>query len=190
MSTPLREATPVSEPISSVSCDESKLKGDTVGQRKAPLKARRKVETMPSVAMMPYGLSISLAELNPGGRPSTTVEVGSGLTEVRTAPLASVRINVAIVGTGFTPGRVVTFNFSTVPLTICSMSGEYVDVARSLRATTEVGTEELNMYEGVVKVGVGTTKLGRVVGTVSVREEKRAESEAGDRGTADADRRG
>ena len=70
------------------------------------------------------------------------------------------------------------------------MSGVYVDVARSLRARAEVGTDELNVYGGVVKVGVGTTKLGRVVGTVSVREEKRAESEAGDRGTADADRRG
>jgi len=154
------------------------------------LKARRKVETMPSMAMMPYGLSISLAELYPGGRPSTTLEVGSGLTEVRTSPLASVTRNVASVGTGFTPGRVVTFNFSTVPLTMSSMSGEYVDVARSLRARTEVGMEELNVYGGVVKVGVGTTKLGRVVGTVSVREEKRAESEAGDMGTADADRRG
>lgn len=154
------------------------------------MKAKRKEETMPSMAMMPYGLSISLEELNPGGRPSTTLEVGSGLTEVCTEPLASVRINVASVGNGFTPGRVVTFNFSTVPLAISSMSGEYVDVARSLTARTEVGTEELNVYGGVVKVGVGTTKLGRVVGTASVREEKRAESEAGDRGTADADRRG
>ena len=94
------------------------------------------------------------------------------------------------MGIGFTPGRVVTFNFSTEPLTISSMSGVYVDVARSVRARTEVGTEELNVYGGVVKVGVGTTKLGRVVWTVSVREEKRAESEAGDRGTADAGRRG
>jgi len=142
------------------------------------------------MAMMLYGLSVSPAEWNPGGRPSTTLEVGSGLTEVCTAPLASVRIKVASVGIGFTPGRVVTFNFSTVPLTIFSMSGEYVDVASSLRARTEVGIEELNVYGGVVKVGVGTTKLGRVVGTVSVREEKRAESEAGDRGTADGDRRG
>ena len=148
------------------------------------------METMPRMAMMPYGLSISLAELNPGGRPSATLEVGSGLTEVCTAPLASVRRNVASVGTGFTTGRVVTFNLSTVPLTMSSMSGEYVDVASSLRARTEVGIEELNVYGGVVKVGVGTTKFGRVVGTVSVREEKRAESEAGDRGTADADRRG
>jgi hypothetical protein len=159
-------------------------------QRKTSLKPRRKVETMPSIAIMPYGLSISPEELNPGGRPSTTLVVGSGLTEVCTAPLASVRINVASVGIGFTPGRVVTFNFSTVPLAISSMRGEYVDVARSLIARTEVGIEVLNVYEGVVKVGVGTTKLGRVVGTVSVREEKRAESEAGDRGTADADRRG
>lgn len=142
------------------------------------------------MTMMPYGLSISPAELSPGGRPSTTLEVGRGLTEVCTAPLESVTRNVASVGIGFTPGRVVTFNFSTVPLTMSSMSGEYVDVARSLRARTEVGIEELNVYGGVVKVGVGTTKLGRVVGTVSVREEKRAESEAGDRGTADADRRG
>jgi len=87
---------------------------------------------MPSKVMMPYGLSISLEELYPGGRPSTMLEVGSGLTVVCTAPLASVRRNVASVGTGFTPGRVVTFNFWTVPLTISSMSGEYVDVARSL----------------------------------------------------------
>jgi hypothetical protein len=66
------------------------------------------------------------------------------------------------------------------------MSGVYVDVASSLWARTEVGTDELNAYGGVVKLGVDTTKLGSVVGTVSVREEKRAESEAGDRGTADA----
>jgi len=165
----------------------TKANYEVIDQRKTLLKARRKVETMPSMAMMPYGLSISLAEWNPGGRPSTTLELGSVLTEVCTAPLASVTRIVASVGVGFTPGRVVTFNFSTMPFTISSMSGEYVDVARSLRARTEVGTEELNVYGGVVKVGVGTTKLGRVVGTVSVREEKRAESEAGDRGTADAD---
>lgn len=143
------------------------------------------METIPSMVMMPYGLSISLAELTPGGRPSTTLESGNGLTEVCTEPLASVRRNVSSVGIGVTSGRLVTFNFSTTPFTISSMSGEYVDVARSLSARTEVGIEVLNMYGGVVKVGVGTTKLGRVVGTVSVREEKRAESEAGDRG-ADA----
>jgi len=50
--------------------------------------------------------------------------------------------------------------------------------------------EELNRYEGVVKVGVGTIKLGRVVGTVSEREEKSAEREAGGRGVAVAGRRG
>jgi len=145
---------------------------------------------MESMAMTPYGMSISPAEWNPGGWPSTTLEIGSGLTVVCTAPLASVRRSVASVGVGFTSGRVVTFNFSTTPLTISSMSGEYADVARSLRARTEVGTVELNVYGGVVKVGVGTTKLGRVVGTVSEREEKSAESEAGDNGTADAGRRG
>lgn len=150
------------------------------------MKARSKVETIPSMTMVPYGLCFSLAELTPGGRPSTTLESGSGLTEVCTEPLASVRKNVSIVGIGVTPGRAVTFNFSTTPFTISSISGEYVDVARSLSARTEVGIEVLNMYGGVVKVGVGTTKLGRVVGTVSVREEKRAESEAGDR-AADAD---
>jgi len=142
------------------------------------------------MAMVPYGLSVSLAECNPGGRPSTTLGVGSGLTEVCTEPLASVMKIVESVGVGFTPGRVVTFNFTSTPFTIPSMSGEYVDVARSLRPRTEVGTEELNKYGGVVRVGVGTTKLGRVVGTVSVSEEKRAESEAGERGAADADRRG
>jgi len=142
------------------------------------------------MAMMPCGLSIWLADLNPGGRPSTTLEVGNTLTEVCTAPVASVTRNVLTVGNGVTPGRVVTFSFSTAPFASSSMSGEYVDVARPLRARTEVGIEELNVYGGVVKVGVGTTKLGNVVGTVSEREEKRAESEAGDRGTADADRRG
>jgi hypothetical protein len=33
-----------------------------IDQRKTLLKTRRKVETMPSTAVMPYGLSISLAE--------------------------------------------------------------------------------------------------------------------------------
>ena len=70
------------------------------------------------------------------------------------------------------------------------MSGVYVDVARSLIAGLEIGTEELKVYEGVVKLGVGTTKLGRVVATVSVREENRAEREAGDIGTAEAGRSG
>jgi hypothetical protein len=135
------------------------------------------------------GLNFSPAEY-PGGWPSTTVEAGSGLTVVCTAPLASVRRSVASVGVGFAPGRAVTFNVTTTPLTISSISGVYVDVARSLWARTEVGTEELNVYGGVVKLGVDTTKLGSVVGTVSVREEKRAESEAGDKGTADAGRSG
>ena len=37
------------------------------------------------------------------------------------------------------------------------MSGVYVDVARSPIARLEVGTEVLNAYGGVVKLGVGTT---------------------------------
>ena len=94
------------------------------------------------------------------------------------------------VGGGSVSGREVTLSFSMAPFTISSMSGEYVDVPRSLIAGAEVGTEELNVYGGVVKLGVGTTKLGRVVGTVSVREEKRAESEAGGRGTAGSGRSG
>jgi len=127
-----------------------------VDQRKPPSKANRIVGTMASMAIMPYGVSISPAERNPGGWPSTTLEIGSGVTEVCTAPLASVRRSVENVVVGFTPGRVDTFNFTTEPLTISSMSGEYVDVARSVRARTEVGTVELNVYGGVVKVGVGT----------------------------------
>lgn len=147
---------------------------------------RRQVEAVTSKLQTPYGLRIvALDERNPGGWPSTTVETGSALTVVCTAPLASVRRSVAAVGVGVTSGRVVTFNLWVTPFRTSSISGAYVDVARSLTARTVVGMEELNMYEGVVKVGVGTTKLGSVVGTVSVREEKRADSEAGDRGTTD-----
>ena len=61
------------------------------------------------------------------------------------------------VGVGTVPGRLVTFNFSTTPFTISSMSGVYDDVARSLIAGSEVGTEELKVYGGVVKLGVVTT---------------------------------
>ena len=37
------------------------------------------------------------------------------------------------------------------------MSGVYVDGARPPVAGSEVGTEVLNAYGGVVKLGVGTT---------------------------------
>ena len=86
---------------------------------------------------------------------------------------------------GVTTGRAVTSNSSVTPFTTFSIRGEYVDVARSLRATAANGTEVLNKYGGVVRVGVGTTKFGKVVVAVSEREEKRAESDAGDKGTAD-----
>ena len=122
--------------------------------------------------------------------PRTTLGVGNGLNEVCTEPLASVRRSVTAVGVGVAPGRVVTFNFWTTTFRISSMSGVYVEVARSVIARTEVGTEVLNVYGGVVKLGVDTTKFGRVVGTVSVRDEKKAESEAGVIGSADAGRSG
>lgn len=43
----------------------------------------------------------------------------------------------------------------------------------------------MNKYGGVVRVGVGTTKFGKVVVTVSEREENRADSDAGGNGMAD-----
>jgi len=98
-----------------------------------------------SISLTPYNLRVALAELDPGGRPSTTVDIGNGLSVVCTAPLPSVRRSVATVGAGVTPGREVTDNFWVAPFWTPTISGEYVDVARSLMATTEVGTEVLKM---------------------------------------------
>lgn len=119
--------------------------------------------------MTAHGVTILSAKLDPGGLPSTTLEV----------------VSVAAAVAGVTTGRAVTSSSLDTPFTTFSIRGKYVEVARSLTPTTDIGTEVLNMYAGVVTVGVGTTKLGKVVGTVSEREEKRAESEAGDKGTAD-----
>jgi selenophosphate synthase len=106
---------------------------------------------------MPWGVMVRLPELNPGGRPSTTVDIGSGLTVVYTEPLASVRTIVESVGVGVTSGRVVTLNFCVTPFRTCSISGVYADVARSLTAIGVAGTEVLNIYAGVVILGVGRT---------------------------------
>ena len=92
--------------------------------------------------MTPHGATMMPADLYPGGRPSTTLEVASA---------------VAVVGAGVTTGRAVTTSSSVTPFTTFSISGEYVDVARSLRATAEIGTEVLKVYGRVVSVGVGTT---------------------------------
>lgn len=81
------------------------------------------MEAATSMLVMPYGMSVALPELDPGGRPSATVETGSALMVVCTSPLASVRTSVASVGVGVTPGRVVTFNFMVAPFTTSSISG-------------------------------------------------------------------
>ena len=156
-----------------------------IDQRRTALKVRRQAKAAANMLLTLHGVAILSAELDPGGRPSTTLEVVSVATVVCTSPLESVRIRVARVGAGVTPGRAVTFGVWVTPFTTFSIRGEYVDVARSLTATTDVGTEVLNIYVGVVRVGVDTTKLGKVVETVSEREEKRAESSPGDKGTAD-----
>jgi hypothetical protein len=98
-----------------------------------------------SISLTPCNLRVALAELDPGGRPSTTVDSGSGLSVVCTAPLPSVRRTTATVGAGVTSGREVTVNFWVTPFWTPTISGEYVDVARSFIATTEVGTEVLKM---------------------------------------------
>jgi len=113
-----------------------------------------------------HGVTILSADLYPGGWPR--LEVASVATVMVAGP---------------TNGRAVASSSSVTVL----IRGEYVDVARSFTATTDCGTEALNEYAGVGRVGVGTTKFGKVVGTVSEREEKRAESDAGDKGTADGD---
>jgi hypothetical protein len=87
-----------------------------------------------------HGVTILSPDLCPGGWPSATLEVVSVAAEA-----------VA----GVTTGRAVTSSSLVAPF--FSMRGEYVDVARSLTATTDIGTEVLNKYVGVVRVGVGTT---------------------------------
>jgi hypothetical protein len=52
--------------------------------------------------------------------------------------------SVVAVGVGVTSGSAVKFNFWVTPFRTSTISGVYVDVARSLIATAEVGTEELN----------------------------------------------
>src|SRR5882762_942895 len=116
-----------------------------------------------------HGVAFLSAEVYPGGRPSTTLEVSVD-TVVWLAPLASVRISVSSVGAGVNSGSAVTFNSEVTPFTTFSIRGEYVDVARSVTATTVVGTEVLNIYESVVRFGVGTIKLGKVVAIVSEEE--------------------
>ena len=133
----------------------SKLKGNN-RSTKNPVESEKTSETTASMAIILCGLMVLPPELYPGGRPSITVEIGSGLTVVCTTPLASVRIRVSSVGVGVASGRAVTTNFCDTPLATCSIRGEYVDVARSVATTTEIGTEVLNMYEGVVGDGVGT----------------------------------
>ena len=88
-----------------------------------------------------HGVTILSPDLYPGGWPSTTLEV----------------VVATVVVGGVTTGRAVTSSSSDTPFTTFSIRGEYVDVARSLIATTDIGTEVLNEYAGVVRVGVGTT---------------------------------
>ena len=68
-----------------------------------------------SIFLTPYSLRVALDELDPGGRPSTMVDNGNGLSVVCTAPLPSVRRTTATVGAGVTSGREVTVNFWVAP---------------------------------------------------------------------------
>jgi len=106
-----------------VSFDASNGNRKMIDQRKTPYTVRTQVEAATSIPVMSYGMSVALPELDRGGWPNTTVETGSGLTVVRTSPLASVRTTVASVGIGATSGRVVTFNITVAPFTTSSISG-------------------------------------------------------------------
>lgn len=77
--------------------------------------------------------------------------------------------NVANVGDGVMVGIAVALAWC-VP-----NAAEYVLVARpeATISPAGAGTEVLNTYVGMVKVGVGSGKFGRVVATVSVSEEKK-----------------
>lgn len=124
--------------------------------------------------------------VHPGGVPNVTEGTGAVETEVSTRPEASVIMKVNNVGEGVTAGIAVTFARRD------PSTGEYVLTAKSEETISpcETPTEVLNAYGGVVKDGVLSGKLGRVVPTVADAAEKNEETSSADCAGAEALLRG
>ena len=114
--------------------------------------------------------------LQPSGTPRVKERCDAVEVVVTVCPPVSVMTSVATVGEGVRVGIALAFRCFD------SRSATYVLVARPvltiLPGVAEM--EALNVYEGVLYVGVESREFGRVVTTVADTDARKAETDAGD----------
>jgi hypothetical protein len=120
-------------------------------------------------------MRVEVAALHPGGSPRVTEGCAMVEVVVWINPEASVRTKVAKVGNPASVGNAVTFWWPDARTAL------YVLVARPEEKIPSAGvlTDVLNVYDGVVYVGVERMKFGSVVATVADSEDKNAETASG-----------
>ena len=113
---------------------------------------------------------------HPCGTPRVIERCAAVDVVVTVCPLVSVMMSVATVGEGVSVGIALTFMCRELS------SAEYVLVPRPVLATLPAVavTDVLNVYAGVVYVGVEIRKFGSVVATVAEYDARNTETSASD----------